>query len=156
MSGTQRSHANRKWLRSPREWAHFPVLPQNFVMLSALAARKMTEWCPNIWHFATLQHISSVADYTVLSVTGITPPPPLNTQRKNGLLGGGVPEHRGCAVTCRPRNKRERHRLKSHTPEEAVPKLRSIHVPPLTTSGLHAMAGMRNSGTEQLQHTTRL
>lgn len=116
----------------------------------------MTEWCPNIWHFATLQHISSVADYTVLSVTGITHPPPLNTWRKNGLMGGEVPEHRWCAVTCRPHNRRERHRLNSHTSEEAVPKLRSIHVPPLTTSGLHARTGTRNSSTEQLQRTARL
>lgn len=46
--------------------------------------------------------------------------PPLSPI-KNGLMGGeaGVPEHRWCAVTCRPCNSRERHRLQSYTPEEA-------------------------------------
>lgn len=159
----------------PRKWAGFPILPGNFVMISTLAARKMTERCPNVWHFATLQHISFVADYTALHVTGIYPSTSLKHTEKeqpygrgwgSGGIGGwgGFPEHRWCAVTCRPCNSRERRRFNSHTPEEADPKLRSIHVPPLTTSGLHTVAGMRDSGgcsmpeprTEQPQCTARL
>lgn len=58
-------------------------------MISTLAARKMTEWCPNIWHFATLQHISSVADYTVLSVTGTHPSTSLKHTDKEWPYGRG-------------------------------------------------------------------